>query len=108
MQNNFLKYFSRTQARLSSGLLIFDWLENLDIFTPLPRIASFSHLKTRLYPVIMQQCHVFASYAASTYQCARITSSQIKLVRYYEKYRKMCTVHSGKNIPIGKIVTLLG
>ena len=43
MRNNFLKCFSLIQDRLNSYLLIFYWLTNIGIFTPLPRSAIFSN-----------------------------------------------------------------
>ena len=45
LRNDFLKHFSRIWAKLNSGLLIFDWLKSLDIFTPSPCSASSSHKK---------------------------------------------------------------
>ena len=59
--------FIGIQAKLNSGLLILDWLTNLDLFNLLPSIASFYHIKTRSYPGTIQQCCVLASDTASTH-----------------------------------------
>ena len=44
----FLKYFSHIRGKLNSGLLLFDWLTNLETFTPLPCSASCYRLKQNL------------------------------------------------------------
>ena len=41
MWNNLLRYFSRIRDKPNSGLLIFDWLTNIDLFTLLPRSMIF-------------------------------------------------------------------
>ena len=43
LRNNFAKYFSHIQDKSNSGLLVFDWLTNINLFSLLTRSASFSH-----------------------------------------------------------------
>ena len=70
---------------MSSDLLIFDWLTNIDIFTQLPCSASFSHKKTRSYLGIIQERFIFASDTASTDCCERTSSG-----RYHTIFPHLC------------------
>ena len=72
-------------SRLDSGLLIFDWFINLDLFTPLTRSASFLIKKHGRIPKELRDI-AFSIQTKLQHTSCKISTkyAKTKLVRYYD------------------------